>query len=206
MRRKAIEPEAIKPKPVVEVAVREGVNVDDVTAATLTKPEVQAAITMQQWESRHDVSALVKALSLQVDDVTNGNMQRPEAMLLMQAHTLDQLFNILAQRAYRRDTVTSCEIHLRLAFKAQAQCRSTLETLAAIKNPPVIFAKQANISNNQQINNGVPAQASHAEEIKNQQNELLVEAQYGSTTMDINTAGKAIPVNSHLEAVDKSRS
>ena len=191
---------AIKPKPVVEVAVREGVNVDDVTAATLTKPEVQAAITMQQWESRHDVSALVKALSLQVDDVTNGNMQRPEAMLLMQAHTLDQLFNILAQRAYRRDTVTSCEIHLRLAFKAQAQCRSTLETLAAIKNPPVIFAKQANISNNQQINNGVPA-PSQAEENKNRQNKIL-EHTHGER-LDTRTKGEAIPVNSHLETLGK---
>jgi hypothetical protein len=74
------------------------------------------------------------------------------------------------------------ETFLRLELKAQAQCRSTLETLATIKNPPVIYAKQANISNNQQINNGVPA-PSHAKEIKNQPNELL-EVQHGSKTLD----------------------
>ena len=143
------------------------------TAETLTRPEVQAAITIQQWQNLHEIAALAKTLSSQIDDVNNGNMQRPEAMLLAQAHTLDQLFNTLAQRAHKRETVTSCEIHLRLAFKAQNQCRSTLETLAAIKNPPVVFAKQANISSgHQQINNGT---ASHAGEIKNQQNKLLRE-------------------------------
>jgi hypothetical protein len=34
-----------------------------------------------------------------------------------------------------------------LALKAQSQCRATLETLAAIKNPqPVAFVRQANIA------------------------------------------------------------
>ena len=47
---------------------------------------------------------------------------------------------------------------MRLALKAQGECRATLETLAAIKNPPVVFAKQANISNGPQLlNNGAPA-------------------------------------------------
>ena len=36
---------------------------------------------------------------------------------------------------------------MRMAMKAQNQCRMTLETLATIKNPPVVFAKQANINN-----------------------------------------------------------
>jgi hypothetical protein len=39
------------------------------------------------------------------------------------------------------------------AFKAQAQCRATFETIALSKNPPV-FARQANIAQGpQQINN-----------------------------------------------------
>jgi len=47
--------------------------------------------------------------------------------------------------------------YLRLALKAQGQCRATLETLAAIKNPPVVFARQANIAHGpQQVNNGPP--------------------------------------------------
>jgi hypothetical protein len=35
---------------------------------------------------------------------------------------------------------------MRLALKAQGQCRATLETLAVLKNPPTVFAKQANIA------------------------------------------------------------
>ena len=43
---------------------------------------------------------------------------------------------------------------MRLALKAQGQCRATLETLATIKNPPVVFARQANIAQGpQQVNN-----------------------------------------------------
>jgi hypothetical protein len=43
---------------------------------------------------------------------------------------------------------------MRMALKAQAQCRATLETLATIKNPSVVFARQANIAQGpQQANN-----------------------------------------------------
>jgi hypothetical protein len=46
--------------------------------------------------------------------------------------------------------------YMRLALKAQSQCRATLETLAAIKNPPTVFARQANIAQGpQQVNNTV---------------------------------------------------
>ena len=46
------------------------------------------------------------------------------------------------------------ERYLKLAFKAQNQCRMTLETLTTIKNPPVVYAKQANIAHGpQQVNN-----------------------------------------------------
>jgi hypothetical protein len=45
---------------------------------------------------------------------------------------------------------------MRLALKAQSQSRATVETLAAIKNPPVVYARQANFAaGHQQVNNGV---------------------------------------------------
>ena len=183
-----------KRKHIEEVAVRE----ENITAEILTKPEVQAAITIQQWQNLYEIDALSQTLSSQIDDVNNGNMQRPEAMLLAQAHTLDQLFNTLAQRAHKRETVTSCEIHLRLAFKAQNQCRSTLETLAAIKNPPIVFAKQANISSgHQQINNGT---ASHAGEIKNQQNKLLRDLP--NETLDTGRAIETSGINKAMATVE----
>lgn len=65
-------------------------------------------------------------------------------------------------------------MYLLFTIRAQNQCRTTLETLSNIKNPPMVYAKQANISNGpQQVNNGLPAQATHAEKIANQPNELL---------------------------------
>jgi hypothetical protein len=52
--------------------------------------------------------------------------------------------------------------------------RATLETLAAIKNPPVIFAKQANIAHGpQQVNNGDTAPVARTEQTEKPQNELL---------------------------------
>lgn len=190
---------ANKPKHSVEIAVRNDENPDDATSAILTRPEVQAAVTIQQWQGLHEVNALAKTLSSQINDVNNGNMQRAEAMLLAQAHSLDQLFNTFAQRAYRRETVTSCEVHLKLAFKAQNQCRMTLETLSNIKNPPVVYAKQANISNGpQQVNNGV--QVTHAKEIKNQQNELL-EQTHGER-LDTRATGEAIGIDKAMATVE----
>src|SRR6267154_1966063 len=99
---------------------------------------------------------------------------------------------------------------MRLALKAQSQCRTTIETLAEIKNPrPVAFVKQANIADNQQINTG-PQQSNElidqyaqahtgAREIKNRPNELL-EAQHGKR-LDTGTAGEPGSIDSHLAAL-----
>ena len=131
---------------------------DKATAKTLTRPTVQAAQTIQNWQTDNDVMALADELGEQVEAVSNGDMNRPEAMLLSQAHTLDALFNSLAQKAFIQTHMPHYETFLRLAFKAQAQCRSTLQTLSDVKNPSVVYAKQANISNgHQQINNDLPA-------------------------------------------------
>ena len=79
-------------------------------------------------------------------------------MLTTQAHTLDTVFNELARRACANlgEYVNAAERYMRLAFKAQSQCRATIETLAEIKHPkPVAFVQQANIANGpQQVNNG----------------------------------------------------
>jgi len=42
---------------------------------------------------------------------------------------------------------------MRKTLRAQSQRRSKLETLAAVKNPPVVFAKQADLASGpQQVN------------------------------------------------------
>jgi len=41
---------------------------------------------------------------------------------------------------------------MRLALRAQNQCRATLETLSSFNKAPTVFAQQANVATNQQIN------------------------------------------------------
>jgi hypothetical protein len=59
------------------------------------------------------------------------------------------------------DHLKASELFMRLALKSQSQCRATIETLAAVKNPPSLaFVKQANIANgHQQVNNGLASPA-----------------------------------------------
>jgi len=190
---------AVKKKSTTKAVIKP--KTDEEMAKLLTSPTVQAALTIKQWQgSEVGINAYVEELSTQIDKVNAGDMKRPEAMLLMQAYSLDGLFNNLARKAQIQSHMPHYESFLRLALKAQGQCRSTLETLSAIKNPPVIFAKQANISNgHQQINNGTPA--THTEEIINQKNELL-EAQHGGTTLDSRTTGATIGKDKAMATVE----
>ncbi len=137
-----------------------------VMAREVMRPEIQAASTICDWDGcTIDFMCLSEELSNQTDKLKDGDMHRAESMLLAQAQTLNSVFNSLARTAKKQEYAKPFEMYLRLAFKAQSQCRATLETLSNIKNLPVVFAKQANIANRpQQINNGVPA--THTEEIK----------------------------------------
>jgi hypothetical protein len=81
----------------------------------------------------------------------------------------------MAERATGADYMPNFEIFMRVALKAQSQCRATLETLAAIKNPPLVYAKQANVTTGpQQINNGTMRTG----EKQIQPNKLLKEDQW----------------------------
>jgi hypothetical protein len=97
----------------------------------------------------------------------------------------------------------AAETYLRLALKAQGQCRATLETLAVIKNPqPIAFVRQANIAHGpQQVNNGPaqPGEPSRAGKTEKQQNKLL-EAENGER-LELKTAGAASEADSSLETV-----
>lgn len=67
----------------------------------------------------------------------------------------------------------------------------------------MVYAKQANISNGpQQVNNGLPAQATHAEKIANQPNELL-EATNGER-LDTGTTQETIGINTARRPWDKA--
>ena len=77
--------------------------------------------------------------------------------------------------------------------KAQSQCRATLGTLAQIKTPAVVFARQANIAQGpQQVNNGMmPVSEPRARgKNKNTPNKLLEEKPH--ERLDTRTPGATV--------------
>jgi len=149
-------------------------------AGLTVSPHVNAMMTVKAYAlgvfKDVAVSELCVELKDQIAAVRSGNLERAEAMLVAQAHSLDAIFTNLAQRAALNagEYIGACETYLKLALRAQSQCRATVETLAAIKNPPVVFAKQANIAHGpQQVNNGVASEPARAEEKTIKPTELL---------------------------------
>ncbi|MFJ1471175.1 hypothetical protein [Massilia orientalis] len=143
--------------------------------------------------------------------VNGGSMDRVEAMLVAQAHTLDVIFNMMAQRAANNlgsGYLEATEAYLRLALKAQSQSRATLQTLSDVKNPrSATFIKQANIAEQQQVNNGpvgVSADIARTREKDITPTNELLEASHGER-MDFGApaaASGADPVMATLGAVD----
>ena len=172
----------------------------------VTSPTLQNAVGVFSWggfAGEPDLGELIKDMRECVTKVQAGDMRSVEAMLYGQAMTLQTIFTSLARKAQAQEYLKQFQVNLSLALKAQAQCRSTLEALAEIKNPrPVSFVKQANIANGpQQVNNGSTQTGTHAhaEKSTGTKNELL-EHQHGNylDTRAQSTAGGADP---HLEAV-----
>ena len=124
-----------------------------------------------------DLTAYFKALQKAADRVQQGDLGCVEAQLTAQTSTLNAMFTELIRRATGTDHLNQFECFMRLALKAQSQCRATAETLAAMKNPPV-FARQANIAHGpQQVNNSLAAllqaASSRAEDSGTAPNKLL---------------------------------
>lgn len=134
-------------------------------------PTIQAAATMREFGrfSNTDLTSLVGELAAQVAAVRAGDMARPEAMLLAQAHTLDALSHSLIMRATNAEYVNNFEIFMKLALRAQSQCRSTLEALAEMKSPRnVAFVRQANIARHQQVNNATQSSSAWNDKMQEQ--------------------------------------
>ncbi len=103
-----------------------------------------------------DLTACLAQLNGAVERVHRGDLRDSEALLTAQSVTLNALFVHLANLAAKTEYVDKFDKYLLLSLKAQGQCRATLETLAEIKNPPTLFAKQANVAHGpQQVNNAV---------------------------------------------------
>lgn len=152
-----------------------------------------------------DLQTIYNELSDKCRVVFSGDTHPSESLLFSQAKALDAMFAALSCRALSQDYLEQFDTNLRLALKAQNQCRMTLETLAAIKNPPVVFAKQANIAHgNQQVNNeGTVASApvrARVRQIESKPNELL--GHDHGKRVDTGATGKAGRSNKAVATVE----
>lgn len=181
------------------------------TARAVLRPTIGAAVATQAVYGKSigddylDVGALADELVEQCGQVRDGNMARMEAVLVSQAATLDALFNRLVQRAMTQEYMSQLDAFMRLALKAQAQARATVEALGELKNPrAVAFVKQANVGTNLQVNNGptgtVRAGARARGETDSEQLGLL--ERHDGERVDARAAGEAGRGDSTVEAVD----
>jgi hypothetical protein len=206
---------AKKKTEVLEVSTKDGPDLPAAIAKTFLRPTLNASLTVRhalhgRTETMPEVGPLLSELSSQVEATNKGDLSRAEAILISQAHALDSLFASLVHRSYlnMNEYLPAAETFMRLALKAQSQCRATLETLAQIKNPAgVAFVKQANIANGpQQVNNGVapPSGDPHAREIF-PENKLL--EQSSGERLDIRTASapaRSDPQMATVEALNRA--
>lgn len=146
-----------------------------------------------------------------VATVKSGDMSGVEAMLVAQSVTLNAIFCDMAYRgsAKMKDSIAGAELMFRMAFKAQAQCRTTLEALAEIKSPrQATFVRQQNVANQQQVNNGAgpPMKDIRTQETENlNMTNQLLEQHHGERldTRAQGTPGGADPHMATVEAINR---
>lgn len=176
-----------------------------------------AAVVVQTYSKaafgQADFGDLARELSDSMGKVVAGDMRQIEAMLLGQAKALQSMFTYFARQAIPREYLRHTESYFNMAMKAQNQCRMTLETLGELKNPrspTFVRAAQANIAQQQQVNNGTDASQaspdSRARGKANQPNKVL-EANDGER-MDIpatGSAGRGDPAMETVGVLDRSQ-
>jgi hypothetical protein len=175
-------------------------------ARTVTSPEVAALRIVSCTEAGSglgdalDTPTLLEVLREQSAAVNAGDMAHAEGMLMAQATALQSLFARLSEKALTAGHLDHFDGFMRMALRAQSQCRATLETLANVKNPPVVYARQANVTTGpQQINNGVAA-VSHARENETTQTQQSSGAPHG-LLQDTRASSDACRLDPALEAL-----
>lgn len=128
-------------------------------AAIALDPSIKAAMTTHLFTTnigQIDALALVDRLQELTNEASGGDMSHFESMLASQAIVLDAIFHRLASQANQNIGTYSgaTDTYLRLGLKAQAQSRSAIESLAAMKAPRQ-YISQTNVANTMQVNNSM---------------------------------------------------
>jgi hypothetical protein len=189
------------PRGVLNITEEPGKSRERLFAEVSASPETLSAVTARTYTQPGmgplDLTECVSVMKDKAAAVRAGDLSGAESTLAAQAVALDAIFHELARRAALNmgEYLPAAETYMRLAMKAQSQCRTTLQALAEIKNPrPVAFVKQANIAHGpQQVNNGTPPDRlapARAGNLESEQSKLL-EASSDGEWMDIGATGAA---------------
>ena len=179
-------------------------------AESMLNPAATNAAVAQRFASQGGDSAMgiteaAQVLTAASDQVKGNDLSGLEAMLTAQALTLNVMFAELARRAALNmgTHMEATETYMRLALRTQAQSRATAETLGALKNPPVVYAKQANFSaGHQQVLNNAGSHA-HTVASPSATNELL-EVVGNGERLDIRAEGSASALDSVMAPLGAS--
>ena len=197
------------------------VSVGGLDLSNLSKPEKMAIIAadggwghastsltfLQGAWGEIDLPLFCAQLDKQRENVKQGNLSHYEGMLAGQANSLDAMFHEFSRRSAKNasNDMEVMDRYMRLALKAQAQCRTTIEALSEIKNPrQVAFVRQANIAQNQQVNNETSTPRARARKPKKQQNELIgICHEQALDTRSPQASGRSDQVLEAVAAVDR---
>jgi hypothetical protein len=113
---------------------------------------VSAAERNKGLDEHLDIQRLMAVLKAESARLSEGKSEDVGPILANQALALQSLFARLTERALSQSHMSNVEAFMRLALRAQSQCRATLETLSSLNKAPTVFARQANVATNQQIN------------------------------------------------------
>jgi hypothetical protein len=179
-------------------------------ALHVLRPNLNSTATISSFQPlvpHSGLPAMLDELDAQTRAIWSGSLNRPEEMLSAQAHTLDAIFNTLGQKAataMKSGHLPSTEAYLRMALKAQSQCRTTLEALAEIKAPKsTTFVRQQNVAEQQQVNNGFAVNGAaghtrpHEKDINTSSNKLISGAK--DATLDTRGTRSASGSDSQIE-------
>ena len=173
-------------------------NTKSKVAATIAcEPTFKAALTAQLYAPAPGQELDTVAMHSKTAELAyyakNEGLGEIEVMMAAQIYALDSIFHYTAGRAKANmgQYPHAADMYMRLALKAQTQCRSTAETLSAIKNPRA-YIRQTNIAQNQQVNN--------SGNFSDQANELLSEQKH--ETLDFGGKSASGRTNSALAALE----
>lgn len=125
--------------------------------STLAVHGVGNAYVARKYAMSHpdqvDITDIFNSITQVAQEVADGNLNKVETILVGQAIALDAMFQNLALRSSKAEYMKNLDTYMRLALKAQSQCRTTIEAIGMLKNPAP-YIRQANIAHgHQQVNN-----------------------------------------------------